>query len=46
MRRTRILIWEFFVTVGPWIFPLVGGILLSAATATHPMPGLLTVETF
>lgn len=46
MRRTRILIWEFFVTVGPWIFPLVGGILLSAAASTHPMPGLLTVGTF
>ncbi|MCS5099148.1 hypothetical protein L2U97_14130, partial [Staphylococcus aureus] len=46
MRRARILIWEFFVTVGPWIFPLVGGIFLSAAAATHPMPGLLTVGTF
>lgn len=30
----------------PWIFPLVGGIFLSAAAATHPMPGLLTVGTF
>lgn len=46
-RRRLLLAAEvFLVTVGPWIFTLVGGIFLSAAAANHPLSHLWQVGSF
>ncbi|MBA5245451.1 hypothetical protein [Corynebacterium haemomassiliense] len=46
-RRRLLLTAEvFFVTVGPWIFTLVGGIFLSAAAANHSLGELIGVGSF
>ena len=46
-RRRLLLTAEvFFVTVGPWIFALVGGIFLSASAANHSLGELIGVGSF